>query len=239
MIPEISAILVNYNAGQELVGALRSIEAECREIAWEALVVDNASSDGSVAAVDGFPHTTLICNSGNVGFGRAVNQAVNASKAPLLLLMNPDCELKPGAIATLRVVLASLPSCAVVGPRILDPDGAVQGSARGDPDMLTGLFGRTGALRVLMPFLPVARRNVVVEVGRAPLDARGKPGKFAKTSVQSQVDLLTPYTELLRDPKAPNRACSKRRTWAGGSSGSPARHPARGRDNAGPARGGK
>lgn len=163
MIPEISAILVNYNAGQELVGALRSIEAECREIAWEALVVDNASSDGSVAAVDGFPHTTLICNSGNVGFGRAVNQAVNASKAPLLLLMNPDCELKPGAIATLRVVLASLPSCAVVGPRILDPDGAVQGSARGDPDMLTGLFGRTGALRVLMPFLPVARRNVVVE----------------------------------------------------------------------------
>jgi hypothetical protein len=51
----------------------------------------------------------------------------------------------------------------VVGPRILDPDGAVQGSARGDPDMLTGLFGRTGALRNLLPFLPVARRNVVVE----------------------------------------------------------------------------
>jgi N-acetylglucosaminyl-diphospho-decaprenol L-rhamnosyltransferase len=48
-------------------------------------------------------------------------------------------------------------------PRILDPDGAMQGSARGDPDMLTGLFGRTGALRNLLPFLPVARRNVVVE----------------------------------------------------------------------------
>ncbi|HEU5076971.1 MAG TPA: hypothetical protein VFU02_22430 [Polyangiaceae bacterium] len=49
-------------------------------------------------------------------------------------------------------------------------------------------------------------RNVVVEVGRAPLDARGKPGKFVKTSVQSQVDLLTPYTKLLSDPKSPNRA---------------------------------
>ena len=55
------------------------------------------------------------------------------------------------------------PACAIVGPRILDPDGGVQGSARGDPDMLTGLFGRTGALRNLLPFLPVARRNVVVE----------------------------------------------------------------------------
>jgi len=60
-------------------------------------------------------------------------------------------------------VLDAEPACAIVGPRILDPDGGVQGSARGDPDMLTGLFGRTGALRALMPFLPVARRNVLVE----------------------------------------------------------------------------
>jgi GT2 family glycosyltransferase len=60
-------------------------------------------------------------------------------------------------------VVEGEPSCAVAGPRILDPDGAVQGSARGDPDMFTGLFGRTGPLRALLPFLPVARRNVVVE----------------------------------------------------------------------------
>ena len=60
-------------------------------------------------------------------------------------------------------MLDAEPACAIVGPRILDPDGGVQGSARGDPDMLTGLFGRTGALRALMPFLPVARRNVLVE----------------------------------------------------------------------------
>jgi GT2 family glycosyltransferase len=163
VIPDVSAILVNYNAGQELTVALRSIEAECHGTEWEALIVDNASTDGSAAAVDGFPHTTVIRNSGNVGFGRAVNQAVAASKAPLLLLMNPDCQLKPGAMTALRGVLADTPSCAVAGPRILDPGGTVQGSARGDPDMLTGLFGRTGALRVLLPFLPVARRNVVVE----------------------------------------------------------------------------
>jgi N-acetylglucosaminyl-diphospho-decaprenol L-rhamnosyltransferase len=163
MTPEVSAVLVNYNAGRDLELALRSIAADCATIPWEAVVVDNASTDHSAAVVESFPHTSLIRNSTNVGFGRAVNQAVGHCKAPVLLLMNPDCRLQPGAVSTLQLVLAAMPSCAVVGPKILDPDGAVQGSARGDPDMLTGLFGRTGALRVLMPFLPVARRNVVVE----------------------------------------------------------------------------
>ena len=77
--------------------------------------------------------------------------------------MNPDCRLVAGAVATLRVVLEAHPDCAIAGPRILNPDGSVQGSARGDPDMLTGLFGRTTMLRRLVPFLPVAKRNVVAE----------------------------------------------------------------------------
>jgi N-acetylglucosaminyl-diphospho-decaprenol L-rhamnosyltransferase len=163
MTPEVSAILVNYNAWAELALALESIRADCAQIPWEAVVVDNASADGSAGVVESFPYARLIRNAANVGFGRAVNQAAAVARAPLLLLINPDCRLMPGAISTLRSVLDTEASCAVVGPGILDPDGKVQGSARGDPDMLTGLFGRTGALRVRLPFLPVARRNVVVE----------------------------------------------------------------------------
>ena len=163
MTPDVTAILVNYNAGNELAVALRSIQSDCAQVEWEAVVVDNASSDNSAAIVETFPRATLIRNPANVGFGRAVNQAAAVARAPRLLLINPDCRLVSGAISTLRSVLDAEPSCAVVGPRIFDPDGTVQGSARGDPDMLTGLFGRTGALRVLLPLLPVARRNVVVE----------------------------------------------------------------------------
>jgi len=163
MTPDVTAILVNYNAGNELAVALRSIQSDCAQVEWEAVVVDNASSDNSAAIVETFPRATLIRNPANVGFGRAVNQAAAVARAPRLLLVNPDCRLVSGAISTLRSVLDAEPSCAVVGPRIFDPDGTVQGSARGDPDMLTGLFGRTGALRLLLPFLPVARRNVVVE----------------------------------------------------------------------------
>ena len=163
MTPDVTAILVNYNAGNELAAALRSIQSDCAQVEWEAVVVDNASSDNSAAIVETFPQATLIRNRANVGFGRAVNQAAAVARAPRLLLINPDCRLVSGAMSTLRSVLDAEPSCAVVGPRIFDPDGTVQGSARGDPDMLTGLFGRRGALRVLLPFLPVARRNVVVE----------------------------------------------------------------------------
>jgi GT2 family glycosyltransferase len=77
--------------------------------------------------------------------------------------MNPDCRLVAGAVGALRSVLGQDQACAIVGPRILNADGSVQGSARGDPDMLTGLFGRTTMLRRIMPFLPVATRNVVVD----------------------------------------------------------------------------
>ena len=165
MSAEIAAVIVNYNAGSELVLALQSLASDLAGREWEAVVVDNASTDGSDTSTHAFaPRVRLIRNSTNVGFGRAVNQGVAASSAPLVLIMNPDCRLHAGAVAALQAQLEVHDGCAVVGPRVLDPDGAVQGSARGDPDMVTGLFGRTSRLREWFPLLPVARRNVVTEV---------------------------------------------------------------------------
>jgi len=130
-------------------------------------VVDNASQDGSGAIAQEFaPAVTLVANAANVGFGRAVNQALARARAPFVLVMNPDCRLRPGAVAALEAELRQHPWCALAGPRILNPDGSVQGSARGDPDMLTGLFGRSAALRRLLPGLPVSKRNVLDEATR-------------------------------------------------------------------------
>jgi N-acetylglucosaminyl-diphospho-decaprenol L-rhamnosyltransferase len=160
--PAIAAVIVNYNAGPELRRALQSIADELADGPWQGVVVDNASTDGSEAIADEFaPHVRLLRNATNVGFGRAVNQGVAATIAPTILVMNPDCYLRPGAVAALAAALHEDPASAIAGPRILDPDGALQGSARGDPDMLTGLFGRASALRRWFPSLAVARRNVV------------------------------------------------------------------------------
>src|SRR5262249_37570698 len=93
--------------------------------------------------------------------GRGVNIALAATTARHVLIMNPDCRLIAGALPVLQHELDAMPDCGLVGPRILSPDGTVQGTARGDPDMLTGVFGRASALRRLLPNLAVSRRNVL------------------------------------------------------------------------------
>jgi GT2 family glycosyltransferase len=164
--PSVAAVIVNYNAGSALVDAVRSIVSD-DSVEWQSVVVvDNASSDGSVDGIEAVaPVVRLIRNSANVGFGRGVNQGVAANTAPLVLLINPDCTIARGATGMLAAALRDDPSCAIIGPQILDPDGSVQGSARGDPDMLTGLFGRTSALRRLLPDSRLSTRNVVHTAG--------------------------------------------------------------------------
>lgn len=160
--PRVTAVLVNYNAGPELRRALQSIAAEMAGQPWEAFVIDNASIDGSGAIAEEFaPNARVIANPENVGFARAVNQGLRMASASRVLIMNPDCRLVSGAMAALTATLDAEPTCAIVGPRIVNADGSVQGSARGDPDMFTGLFGRTTLLRRLLPKLSVSRRNVV------------------------------------------------------------------------------
>ena len=156
-------VIVNYNAGAELRAALQSIADE--------MTGRDVGSRRRGQRVGGWQRRhrrgvrarTRACvrNTANVGFGRGINQGVAASSAPLVLIMNPDCRLERGAVAAMRAELEAHPRCAIVGPRVLDPDGSVQGSARGDPDMLTGLFGRTGPLRRLLPSSAAATRNVV------------------------------------------------------------------------------
>ncbi len=159
--PHVAAVIVNYNAGDALALAVRSL-ANDQGVDWEAVVVDNASSDRSIEGLTrAWPWVRTICNLENYGFGRAVNQGVAETRAPFILLMNPDCELDRGATGHLLLALAADETVAVVGPRIFDPDGRPQGNARGDPDMLTGLFGRTSLLQRLLPAAATARRNVV------------------------------------------------------------------------------
>jgi hypothetical protein len=167
-ILSLSAIVVNFNAGADLRLALESLRETLAGRSWEAVVVDNASIDGSAAVVGKFaPDVRLISNQTNIGFARAVNQGLAATSGRDVLLMNPDCRLTSGAVDTLAAELDRFDSCAIAGPRILNPDGSIQGSARGDPDMLTGLFGRSALVRNLFPRLSISRRNVVDVHGAA------------------------------------------------------------------------
>lgn len=151
-----AAVLVSWNTRDELLAAIASLRHEDAQL--EILVVDNASTDGSAEAVRALdPAVTLIRNTENVGFGRAVNQALQATTAPYVLLLNSDAELRPGALSALARILDARPEVAVVGPRTRFADGTIQVSWGSRPGLVgewsqrrlvKGLEGREpGAMR--------------------------------------------------------------------------------------------
>lgn len=158
-------VIVNFNGGAHVERCLRSIATHGP--AARVVVVDNASTDGSAEACAGHASVRLIRNATNVGFGAAANQGMAACpQAEPVLLLNPDCEITAGALEHLHAELATHPTCGIAAPRVLDKDGTIQGNVRGDPTMLTGLFGRTSLLTRLLPQTSAARRNVQTGDGR-------------------------------------------------------------------------
>ncbi len=156
----VDVIVVTYNSRAVARRCIETASADLREHDWRVIVVDNASRDGTIPSLTGLERTTVIANAVNAGFGAAVNQAAAASHAPLLWILNPDCLVHPGAFAALAATLDAHEECAIAAPQLLNADGSVQASARGNPTAWTGLFGRHSLLSRLFPRAPHARRNL-------------------------------------------------------------------------------
>ncbi len=160
MPPAVSVVIVNYNTGDDLRRCLSSLDEGLATVAWDCIVIDNVSTDGSSELNKPDNRLRTYRNMENVGFARAVNQGLALTEGVEVLILNPDCELLPGSIAVLHVELGRYPDCVVVGPRVVDPDGTIQGSARGDPTIFTGLFGRSSLLTRRFPRSPLAKQNI-------------------------------------------------------------------------------
>src|SRR4030095_10427800 len=120
----IAVVVVNYNTLQHLRACLATVQSERPS---EVVVVDNASSDGSVEMVRSeYPWVTLHANRKNLGYGAAANQGVASCTAPYVLLLNDDTLLESGGLRKLSVYLDRHPRAAIVGPRLVNPDGSPQ-----------------------------------------------------------------------------------------------------------------
>ncbi|MCR4438276.1 MAG: glycosyltransferase family 2 protein [bacterium] len=129
MSAELSIVIPNYNTRDLLAGCLRSIFSTAGGIKMEVIVVDNASTDGSVELVRAqFPQVRMVHNSANVGFARAVNQGLRLAQGNYLLLLNSDTELRPGALSHCLEFLKKRPKAGAVGCRLVNPDGSRQPS---------------------------------------------------------------------------------------------------------------
>ncbi len=129
----VAAVVVSFNSAGYLPDCVRSLRAE--GIA-EVVVVDNASSDRSVATVrTADPEVRIVETGGNLGFGSAANRGVATTLSPYVLIMNPDTVVTPGTVKALCEALDADAGLAVVGPRMENPDGSLYPSVRRFPDM--------------------------------------------------------------------------------------------------------
>src|SRR5579871_3672879 len=127
--PGVSVVVVTFNAAGHIEQCLESVHG------YESVVVDNGSTDGTVALVrKKFPEVTVI-EQDNRGMGGGNNTGMRSAGGRYWLLLNSDAWAKPGAVDALAAFADAHPRAAVVGPRLSNPDGSLQRSVRGDPTL--------------------------------------------------------------------------------------------------------
>ena len=146
--PALLILIVSWNTRDLLRDCLHSLQPFAHP-EWDVLVVDNASTDDSVAMVRSeYPAARLIENAVNVGYARANNQGLRTSTAPYALLLNSDTRATPKAIHGLLAFMETHPEAGAVCPRLLRPDGTAQPFAFGG-DPTPAYLLRRGVLRLL------------------------------------------------------------------------------------------
>jgi N-acetylglucosaminyl-diphospho-decaprenol L-rhamnosyltransferase len=126
MTPRLSIVIVNYNGREHLENCLRSLAEHPVVMTHEIIVVDNASTDGSVQALRRHPGIRVVALDQNVGFSRGNNAGIRASGGELVLLLNNDTLVPGGALDTLVARLDAYPQAAVAGPRLIDAEGRAE-----------------------------------------------------------------------------------------------------------------
>ncbi len=120
-LPTLAIIIVTYNSREEIGNCLTSVVGHSGPFPTQVTVVDNQSSDGTLAFVrERFPTVRTIDAGGNLGFARANNLGIAATTSDYVLLLNPDTMTPPGALPALVRGLAGDPAAAIAGPRLLN-----------------------------------------------------------------------------------------------------------------------
>jgi len=126
-VAEVSVVVVTYNALPWLERCLESVRS------YETIVVDHGSTDGTLELVRRrFPQARLI-EEGNTGLGAGSNTGMRVASGDYFLLLNSDAWAVGDAIERLVAFAEEHPEAAVVGPKLLNPDGSLQRSVRGFP----------------------------------------------------------------------------------------------------------
>ena len=150
-MPLVSIVIVSFHSRDELQACIESIECHSGSVRTEIIVVDNASQDGTVEwLARAHPRARVIENRDNAGFTRGVNQGLSVARGDTLFVLNPDCELRPGALELLLAALKAEPTLAFAAPALVDDRGRVARSCGRFPSVWTLIADHFG-LAVAFP----------------------------------------------------------------------------------------
>lgn len=156
-MPEVSFIIVSYSTREVLRACLASIRDHAG-VESETIVIDNASSDGTPDMIRSqFPSVRVIANTENVGFSAANNQGIALAIGHYAVLLNPDTELRAGAMRA-WINGHTGHDAAISGPRLLNPDGTLQPSAWRVPGLRSAVLESIGLHRLLRAHAYAATR---------------------------------------------------------------------------------
>ncbi|NIP18462.1 MAG: glycosyltransferase [Xanthomonadales bacterium] len=171
----ISALIVNFNAGEALLACVRALLDGPGGV--RVTVADNASTDGSAERLRALygdrADVEVVFNPTNPGFAAAVNARVKSMGSDWILIVNPDCEVRGDAVTQLREALEADKRAALAAPRVTDPEGVVEKAClRRFPDPWKSLVTFSGLWRLghRVPWLrgvPVGRAAMPAGVVRA------------------------------------------------------------------------
>ncbi len=202
---DLGIVIVNWNTRDLLLRCLETVFASQGEVAFRAVVVDNASEDGSAAMVKRhFPQAEVIINSENIGYPRANNVGLRhlgyhapgevAAAAPrYALLLNPDTELPETALASMVRFMDSRPDVGVAGPKLVLEDGNLDKACRrGFPTPMVSLYHFSGLAKAFPRNPRFGRYNMSFADENEELEVDSVVGAFmqVRKSAIEQVGLL-------------------------------------------------
>jgi GT2 family glycosyltransferase len=149
----VGIVIVTYECREFVLACLASIEQHLGETLPYTVIVDNASTDATVAAVNqAFPAVRTLRKQRNVGFAGAVNAGLRAlPDCDVICVLNPDTLVPDAGLMAAARYLEAHPAAGVAGARIENPDGTLQASCRAFPGHRTALFNRHSLTTKFLP----------------------------------------------------------------------------------------
>jgi len=140
--PLLSVVVVTWRARDHVLRCLESLRQHAG-VDHEVIVVDDGSGDGTAEAVRaGYPDVRLLAKPVNEGLVAGRNDALPLVRGRLVLMLDSDTEVRPGALERLAAVLDRRPEVGLVGPRLVYPDGRIQLSCRRYPPLVLPFLRR-------------------------------------------------------------------------------------------------